>query len=99
MKRNKWMAVLLVLCLVLTACGQDPTNDPQEQYITKQASPDATMIHLSDQGITVDGAPISDDASAAVFAANDRHCHGLYGRTSARRHGRHDTPGGRYARG
>lgn len=71
MKRNKWMAAPLVLCLVLTACGQAPTNDPQEQYITGQAGADATRIQLSDQGISADGAPISDDASAAVFAAND----------------------------
>lgn len=68
MKRNQWIALVLALCLGLSACGN---STPTEQYITKQSSIDATQIELSDNGITVNGAPISADASAAVYAAND----------------------------
>ena len=68
MKQKKWLAALLAICLMLTACGQAPA---EEEYITRQASADATKIVLSDEGITVDGAPISAQADAAVYAAND----------------------------
>ena len=62
------ITVVLCLCLGLCSCGQTPS---EAAYMTRQASTDATQIQLSDEGITVDGAPISDDNSAAVFAAND----------------------------
>ena len=62
------ITVVLCLCLGLCSCGQTPS---EAAYMTRQASADATQIQLSDEDITVDGAPISDDDSAAVFAAND----------------------------
>lgn len=73
MKLLKLLTVLLIPALLLSACGQWGGNadTTQEEYITKQVSADATKIQLSDEGCTVDGAPISTDATAAVYAAKD----------------------------
>ncbi len=68
MKKLLTIITILALCLGLWACGQTPA---EEAYITRQASADATKIALSNEGITVDGAPISAQADAAVYAAND----------------------------
>ena len=68
MKKLLATMVAISLCLGLTACRQMPA---ETEYMIRQSSADATKIQLSDDGITVDGIPISDNASAAVFAAND----------------------------
>lgn len=74
MKYYKLLICLLIACLLLSGCEQDPigsTDILQEKYITRQASSNAKQILLSDEGITVDGEPISADSTAAVYAAND----------------------------
>ena len=71
MNFRKIFLLLIIVCLCLTACGQTKANTPDEQYITRQTSANATRIELSDNGITVNGSPISADTSAAVYAAND----------------------------
>ena len=75
---KKSISLLLILALMLTAlvgCGQNPTpegsmplnellDDTPETY-------EGTSIVLSDTAITVDGAAISENVDAAVYAAND----------------------------
>ena len=75
MKCSKLLAALLVPVFLLTACntkpaGKTPTT-PAVQVPTAPAYDDATQIVLSDSGITVDGAAIGTDATAAVYTAND----------------------------
>lgn len=53
--------VLILLLLVLSACGT--TSDDLER--------NAVKIHLSDEGINVDGKPAGTDATSAVYTAND----------------------------
>ena len=65
MKKQRLIAVLLTLALVLCACG-DQTVEPETTQTTQ-----ATQIVLSDSGITVDGAAIGADPAGAVYAAND----------------------------
>ena len=67
MKRITALALALALAVSLTACGTK--TEIQEE--TKTTYDDATVILLSDDGITVDGAPASTDATAAVYTAND----------------------------
>ena len=67
MKRITALALALALAVSLTACGTK--TETQEE--TKTTYDDATVILLSDDGITVDGAPASTDATAAVYTAND----------------------------
>ena len=75
MKISKVLAILLAMVLVLTACGKKPADQtpstPQLQVPTAPAYDDAVEILLADSGITVDGAAISEDANAAVYAAKD----------------------------
>lgn len=62
MKMIKTTAVMLSMVLLLCACGR--TTNGAMSY-------DATEIRLSDDGITVDGAPVSADNGDAVYVAND----------------------------
>ena len=67
MKRITALALALALAMSLTACGQK--TETQE---TGQPTYDgAAAILLSDDGITVDGQPVSSDETAAVYTAND----------------------------
>lgn len=73
MNIRKLSAVALGLCLVLTCCG---TQKPEESTpSTGKNAPavieDATIISLSDSGITVDGKAISTDSTQAVYTARD----------------------------
>ena len=75
MKSSKWVAGLLAMVFLMTACNAKPAEQtPTSTPVQAPAAPtydNATQIVLNDQGITVDGAAIGADASAAVYAAND----------------------------
>jgi len=78
MNKHKCLALCAVACLLLTACAPvsqeaDTTVPPyvQEDLTTMEVSESATKIVLSDDGIAVNGAPVSTDATAAVYTAND----------------------------
>ena len=72
MKVSKVVAVVLAMVVLLTACGTKPAEKtPAVQAPTAPAYDSATQIALADSGITVDGAAIGTDATAAVYAAND----------------------------
>lgn len=77
---------MLCVAAMLSGCGQQnavkesetitadiPTTSESEvvQKTQKKVFEGATVIELSDDGITVDGAEISTDAESAVYAAND----------------------------
>ena len=66
MKKVRILMFSLLLVLGLTACGA-----AQDSIPPVQPQADAVAVHLSDDGISVDGAPISADTSAAVYAAHD----------------------------
>ena len=53
--------VLIFLLLVLSACGK----------ISNELERNAVKIHLSDEGIHVDGKPAGIDVTSAVYTAND----------------------------
>ena len=67
MKTVKRLAFFLLLVLGLTACG----TVPGEQQLPGDSQGDVIAVHLSDDGISVDGAPVGADNSAAVYAACD----------------------------
>lgn len=67
MKTAKKLALFLLLVLGLTACG----TVPGEQQLPGDSQGDVIAVHLSDDGISVDGAPVGADNSAAVYAACD----------------------------
>lgn len=75
MKSSKLVVILLAMVFLLTACGTKPTEQaPTSPVVQAPAAPtydDATQIVLSDSGITVDGAAVSTDVTAAVYTAND----------------------------
>jgi hypothetical protein len=56
---------------MMVGCSQEQPPQREQELITRQASPDATQIVLSDSGIIVSGDPISSDETAAVYTAND----------------------------
>ena len=75
MKITNVVAILLTTAFLLTACsarqtGQTPTT-PAVQAPVAPTYDNATQVVLSDNGITVDGAAVSTDATAAVYTAND----------------------------
>ena len=75
MKFLNVVAILLAMVVLLTACGTKPT-EPTPTTLPVQAPTmptydNMTQIDLSDGGITVDGAAIGTDATAAVYTAND----------------------------
>ena len=63
------LPLLLALSLTLTACGGSGAASFSAPGGGEAA--DSTVIALSDDGITVDGAAISTDSASAVYAAND----------------------------
>ena len=75
MKYSKLLAVLLVPVFLLTACNTKPAEKtpttPAVQVPTAPAYDDATQIVLDNSGITVDGAAIGTDTTAAVYTAKD----------------------------
>ena len=82
---KRWISIALVLAFVLTmamGCGKQPPqkedeppkgeeNPIGEAFDDTDETYDGVKIALSDDGITVDGAAISTDSEAAVYAAND----------------------------
>jgi len=79
---HKTLSVLLSFALLLTACAQAAASDrsaPASSALVESSSVASsgvsqtgeTQIILSDDGITVDGATVSTDETAAVYAAND----------------------------
>jgi len=60
-----------VLCLSLSGCGAKEELPAQSVPQTEPAPIEGTQIHLSDDGITVDGEPVSAEDTAAVYTAND----------------------------
>ena len=68
MKLQKMLAGCLVLAMVLAGCG---TKADQQAAPAIPSYENATQIVLSDNGITVDGAPVGTDPTAAVYTAND----------------------------
>ena len=75
MKSSKLVAVLLSVVFLMTACNTKPAaQTPTTPVVQAPAAPtydDATQIVLRDSGITVDGAAVSTDVTAAVYRAND----------------------------
>ena len=75
MKFPNVVSVLLAMVVLLTACGTKPAEQtsttPVVQAPTAPTYDDAMQIILSDSGITVDGAAVSTDVTAAVYTAND----------------------------
>ena len=70
MKRAVSVLLSAALMLsVLTGCGQ--SGSVSKKNIPAEETAESTKIALSDSGITVDGAAISDDETAAVYAARD----------------------------
>lgn len=71
--------LFVLLLVIVTGCGSVGTADSASVKETEEAAVtvdlakkyNATTINLSDSGITVDGAAIGADESAAVYAAND----------------------------
>jgi len=62
-RRKQVAAFFLCVSMAVTGCGN--------QKGTEVADPDTVQILLSDEKITVDGEAVTDDESAAVYAAND----------------------------
>lgn len=70
MKRAVSVLLSAALMLsVLTGCGK--SGSVSKENIPAEETAESTKIALSDSGITVDGAAISDDETAAVYAAQD----------------------------
>ena len=77
------LALFLILTLALTACagtgdvGTAASSATTAAAVSSDAEipADAVRIALSDDAITVDGAAVSDDPSAAVYAARDIVCY------------------------
>lgn len=62
--------IILTLTFILTSCAGVPSNNSTQNNTPVQID-GAVNIVLDDEKITVDGAEISDDASLAVYKAND----------------------------
>ena len=72
MKSSKMVAVLLSVVFLMTACNTKPTpTSPVVQAPVAPSYDNVTKIVLSDDGITVDGATVGSDNTAAVYTAND----------------------------
>ncbi|MBR6816059.1 MAG: carbohydrate-binding domain-containing protein, partial [Clostridia bacterium] len=75
MKFSNVVSILLAMVVLLAACGTKPAEQtsttPVVQAPTAPTYDDATQIVLGDSGVTVDGAAIGTDATAAVYTAND----------------------------
>lgn len=70
MKRAVSVLLSAALMLsVLTGCGK--SGSVSKKNIPAEETAESKKIALSDSGITVDGAAISDDETAAVYAAQD----------------------------
>ncbi|MBP3389305.1 MAG: carbohydrate-binding domain-containing protein, partial [Clostridia bacterium] len=64
-----FLTVYVVACLIPSGCGVK--DQPISQSEANAVQIEGTAVVLSDEGITVDGAAISADTSAAVYVAND----------------------------
>ena len=64
-----FLTVYVVACLIPSGCGVK--DQPISQSEANAVQIEGTAVVLSDEGITVDGAAISADTSAAVYATND----------------------------
>ena len=62
---KKFICILAVAGLCLTGCGK------QDVPVQEAAVYEGTAIVLSDSAVTVDGQPVSQDSSQAVYTAND----------------------------
>ena len=75
MKASNLLTALLALIFLLTACNTKPIEKtPTMPVVQAPAAPtydDAIQIILGDDSITVDGAAVGADATAAVYIAND----------------------------
>ena len=71
MKFRKFPIFVLCCALFLTACEKAPAPTPAPQVPTLSLPETVTEIVLDDSGITVAGAAVSTDATAAVYTAND----------------------------
>jgi len=79
MKKTKLLALLLTPVLALSACsapgGENATTSetltPSPSIPVEELYPDAAAITLSDEGILVDGAPVTEDPTAPVYTAHD----------------------------
>ena len=65
MKKLK-LIVLSLACLLLVSCSITGANST-----TRKISENAIRLSLSDDAITVDGAPISNNEADAVYLSND----------------------------
>ena len=72
MKLSNLVAVLLSVLFLMTACNTKPTpTSPVVDAPTAPTYDNAMQIVLDDSSITVDGAAIGTDPTAAVYTAND----------------------------
>lgn len=78
---KKGIAMICVFAMIMAGCGQQ-TQPEQEGTVATESTdmnvvkgskvfPEATVIELSDEVITVDGNVISTDEENAIYAAND----------------------------
>ena len=73
------MIMALVFAMIMTGCGQSNTEGTVDTENTTDTTTargskvftDATVIELSDDGITVEGESVSEDSESAVYVAND----------------------------
>ena len=78
---QKGIALACVFTMVLAGCGQQGQPNTEGTVATENTDTtaakgskvfaDATVIELSDEGITVDGGVISTNEKSTVYAAND----------------------------
>lgn len=77
---KKFLPLFLYAVLLFSACGnvtpsEAPSSEPTDEASTDthkaENSEDVSYIELSDDGIIVDGSPISTDIGAEVYAARD----------------------------
>lgn len=80
MKRSVALLLIVALLVTLVGCGENPpakSDLPTADVVLKEAMDtsaetyEGTGIVLSDTGITVNGAAIGKDKTAAVYTAND----------------------------
>lgn len=60
---NKAISILLAFALAVSLAG---CTERKEETVK-----DGVQIALSDEGVTVDGAPVTGEETAAVYTAND----------------------------
>ena len=65
------MLALLLAVSALSGCAANGTADSGAGTDATGMEDGVTAIQLSDSGVTVDGAAVSNDETAAVYAAND----------------------------